>query len=154
MVHLYHMVHLKVQGTSRAPIETVWALLADAESWQRWSSFEESGYERPGTPDRHGIGAVRRFRSGHNRSREEVVAFEAPDHLAYTLLEGLPLVGYRADVTLAPGADGGTTITWESRFRGKVPGTGWLYGLALKVFLRRLVRELAVEAERQAVDAR
>jgi uncharacterized protein YndB with AHSA1/START domain len=153
MVHLYHMVHIKVEGRTDAPVERVWALLADAADWQRWSSFDESWYERPGAADPHGIGAIRRFRTGRSRSREEVVAFEAPTHLAYTLLEGLPLEGYRADVRLSPTSDGGTGITWESSFEGRVPGTGRFYGLVLRVFIGRLVKELVSEAERAARDA-
>ena len=41
--------------------------------------------------------------------------FDAPTHLAYVLLSGLPLDGYRADVWLTTLPNGGTRIVWESR---------------------------------------
>ena len=72
-------------------------------------------------------------------SRDAVLASAAAQR---TLLEGLPLKGYRADVDLEP-ADGGTWIRWHSTFDGKHQGTGWIYRLALRRFIRACVRGLA-----------
>jgi hypothetical protein len=40
---------------------------------------------------------------------------------AYELLSGLPIRDYRAGVTLAPAAEGGTAIRWRSSFRPGFP---------------------------------
>src|SRR4051794_26953337 len=99
---MYHMVHIDISATSPHSPAALWPFVSDAESWARWGPFEEATLEREGRAERDGIGAVRRFRAGRHVSREEVVAFHAPEHLAYMLLSGLPLRGYRGDVTLAP----------------------------------------------------
>jgi len=116
--------HIDVHATSPAPVDAVWALLADATTWPAWSDFASAEIERPGADAPQGVGSRRRFAYGRTRSYEEIVAFEPPRHVAYTLLSGLPLRDYRGDVTLTPTADGGTDIHWQSQFRPKIPGTG------------------------------
>jgi uncharacterized protein YndB with AHSA1/START domain len=143
------MVEIEVHGTIDAPVSTVWALLADAASWSRWSAFTASSLERPAPgPDADGIGAIRRFQSRFATSIEEVVAFDPPRHLGYVLLSGMPIRDYRADVTLVPSAAGGTELTWRSTFRAKLPGTGHVFGFGLRRFFSDLVADLGTEAMR------
>jgi hypothetical protein len=69
-----------------------------------------------------------------------------PDRrLGYVLLAGLPLRDYRANVDLTP-ERGGTAIRWYSDFEAKVPGTGWLFRLALGRFMATAVESLAARA--------
>src|SRR4051794_581523 len=90
-----------VERTAAAP-ERVWALLADARGWPRWARFTHAHLEREGQPSPDGVGALRIFGSGPVRTAEEVVEFDPPRHLAYELRRGMPVIGYRADVTLEP----------------------------------------------------
>ena len=136
-----------VTRASRAPIETVWKLLANADGWRTWASFTKSGLEREGSPERDGVGAIRRFGFPVFTSREEVVAFDAPSHLAYILHRGLPLRGYRSDVTLTP-TSGGTEIEWRSSFDGRA-ADGWFWQRFLKMTLSDFARRLARAADRQ-----
>ena len=69
------------------------------------------------------------------------------EQLSYVLLSGLAVRDYRADITLAPGP-GGTTITWHSEFRSKMPGTGGLYRRSLSKFIGRCAEGLARASER------
>lgn len=142
--YMNQVVH--VETTSAADPTAVFALLGEVETWTAWASaFDEAGLEREGGPQRQGVGAIRRFRVGRVRSREEVVAFEPGGHFAYTLLSGLPVRGYRADVTLTP-VDGGTHIVWHSTFRARIPGTGGLIRRKLTAFITVLAGELAAAA--------
>jgi hypothetical protein len=123
--------HIEVFARSAAPPDEVWRWLADASSWNVWTWLARSELEREGVPAPDGVGAIRRFSIGPGLSREEVVGFDPPWHLAYILLSGLPVQDYRADVQLSP--DGtGTLIAWRARFTPKLPGSG----AALAVFLR------------------
>lgn len=131
-----------------APIETVWALLAHADRWREWTAFSKSELEREGSPDRDGVGAIRRFGFPIYTSREEVVAFDPPTHLGYILHAGLPLTAYRSDVTLTP-AGGGTEIEWRSSFDGRL-ADGWFWQGFMKLTLADFTRRLARAAERQA----
>src|SRR5947208_12067267 len=106
-----------VTRRSHAPIEAVWALLAHADQWREWTAFSKTELEREGAPDRDGVGAIRRFGFPIFTSREEIVAFEPPTHLGYILHAGLPLGGYRSDVTLTPHGGGA-----ELQLRSSVEG--------------------------------
>jgi hypothetical protein len=80
-------------------------------------------------------------------SREEIVAYDPPHHLAYTILSGLPVRDYRADVRLEP--DGaGTRIVWGGTFVPKLPGTSAVLRLFLVTTIGSFSRRLARYAER------
>jgi hypothetical protein len=135
-----------VNRRSGAPIASVWALLARADGWREWAPFTRSELEREGAPDRDGAGAIRRFGFPIFTSREEVVTFEPPAHLGYILHSGLPVRGYRADVTLTP-AGNGTEIEWRSSFDGRTVD-GWFWQAFMKLTLTDFARRLARAAER------
>ena len=140
--------HIDVHAISPAPPEAVWALLADATTWPDWSDFVSAEIDRPGVDAPQGVGSRRRFAYRRTRSHEEIVAFDPPRHVAYTLLSGLPLRDYRGDVTLTATADGGTDIHWQSQFRPKVPGTGGIAAKQLGRFIQELADALASAAAR------
>ncbi len=129
-----------------APIDVVWATLTDHEQYREFTPLPTSRLVREGTPDRNGVGAVHHFGVGPLGTREEVLAFDAPNHLAYTIVAGLPVRDYRADVTLAEDADG-TTMTYEGSFQPTVPGTGGVIGLVMRTAVRQLITGVRKRAE-------
>lgn len=144
------MSEIRVHAAARssAPVEEVWAVLADARRWKEWTPLTVSELEREGSPEPDGVGAVRLFGGGPVRTREEVVEFEPPRRLVYEMRSGMPIRGYRAEVTLTDW-NGGTEIAWVSRFEPKVPGTG----AVLRLFLTRLLGDLATRLARRAERA-
>lgn len=137
---------LEVTAISAAPPEMVWALLAEVETWREWAAFDESVLERSGEPDAQGVGALRRFRSGRVKNLEEVVRFEPPYAFSYEVRRSpIPMRGYHADVRLAETPEGGTTISWRSRFEAHWP--------LAPVIERRLRSFIADTAERLATSA-
>jgi hypothetical protein len=121
----------------------VWPLLADARTWPRWAPFDEAEVESG-----EGVGEIRRVRAGRVTTRERVTAIEPPRRYAYEFLSGLPIRDYRAEVTLTPTAEDGTTIRWRSSFRAKLPGTGRLVRRRLAQFIAETAEGLAREAEK------
>jgi hypothetical protein len=148
-------IDVKVQTTADAA--TVYALLRDGATWPTWSPLESFELDRVGPDGDEGVGARRLFRSTtwgrRTTSHEEIVELIPDRRLSYILLSGLPLRDYRADVDLEPNADG-TTIHWQSSFRPKVMGTGWIYRRALGVFIQRMTTGLAAHAAQVLVDGR
>ena len=140
------MQTINVTAHSSKAAPELYALLADGASWPTWSPIGSFELERPGGSEREGVGAVRVFRTGRYTSREELVELVPGRRLSYVLLSGLPLRGYRADIDLTPNGTG-TEIRWHSTFRPKVPGTGWLYRVALTRFIRRCANGLAAAAQ-------
>jgi len=135
-----HRIH--VTARSSAPPSALFARLADASTWPRWSPIDSASLDRAG--DGGAVGEIRRFRTGRTTSVEEVVETVPDRRLSYVLLEGLPLLEYRADVELEPEGVG-TRVHWRSRFRARRRGTGWLYRWILKRFLQQMVEGLARE---------
>ena len=139
----------EVRARSSAPVAEVWPLLGEAGRWKEWSFLDRSELIHDGAPDPEGVGAVRRFTSHGIGSTEEVVAYEPPHHLGYTILTGFPVRHYRADVHCT--VDGtGTLVTWSATFDEKVPGTGRL----MRAVLARMVGRFATGACRYADQQR
>ncbi len=137
---------VEVTAESDASVDHVWTLLADVTTWPSWSSFDEAGYERPGDPAPHGVGAARAFRIGRFRSIDTVLLFEPPTSLAYDYRGPIPIKNYRAEVELSPTAGGGTRITWCCAFAPKIP----LTGRSMRAVLRRVLGDLVVQLARGA----
>ncbi len=139
----------RVEARSEAPVAQVWPLLGEARRWRDWSFLTASGLERDGSPDPDGVGAVRHFTRYGMGSREEVVAWDPPGHLAYRILSGFPVRDYRADITLEP--DGaGTRIEWAGSYEPRWPGTGRL----LQAVVPKMMQRFADDVARYATDHR
>ena len=138
----------RVEGHSAATPEKVFAVLADGAGWSRWAGpmIVKSWWEREGTPAPGGVGAIRALGMKRVGSREEILVYDPPRHHAYTILSGLPVSSYRADVRLTPD-NGGTRIEWSGTFTPKLPGTGAALELFLRSTIGSFVRRLSKYAE-------
>jgi hypothetical protein len=139
--------HVATTTVAAAPIEAVWARVADITTWSHWGQWDETTRVREGEPPPDGVGARRRFRRGRRVHTEEVVAFNAPRRFAYEVREGLPVRDYHAEVTLEP-VGGGTRITWIADFDGANAIGGWVMHQVLRRFFPTTARRLARAAER------
>lgn len=139
------MWKIDVTAHSAADPETVYRLVTDGAQWPSCSDLGSFTLERPGEAEREGVGAIRVFRTGLVTSRELVVAAEPGRRFGYTVLSGMPLRDYRADIELTP-EDGGTRITWHSEFATRYPGTGRFLRWFLGFIIGRLVAGLAERA--------
>src|SRR3954464_5873604 len=134
-----------------APAADVFAVLADASRWHEWAGpmIDRSEWEREGDPAPGGVGAIRRLGRWPMFTREQIVEYDPPLHLAYTILSGFPVRGYHADVDLHADEQGGTAIHWSGAFEPKIPGQR----ARLAAFLERPVvgyaRSAAAEAATQ-----
>jgi hypothetical protein len=129
---------------------SVYELLADGTTWPEWSPIDSFELLAPGDGRPEGLGAIRLFTTGRHKSRERVIERRPGAAFAYALEAGLALRDYKAVITLAPNAGGGTTINWRSTFTAKVPGTGGLYRRQLGAFIEQCVLGLAAAAGEQA----
>jgi uncharacterized protein YndB with AHSA1/START domain len=144
----------RVSAVSSAPPEQVFAVLADGAGWSRWAGpvVVRSWWAREGEPPPGGIGAIRALGLGRIGSREEIVAYDPPRHLAYTLLSGLPVRSYRADVHIEPHGPG-SRIEWSGSFTPKVAGTAALLRLFLVATVGGFARRVARFAAESAASA-
>jgi len=134
-----------------APADVVWATLIDTDHWPQWSVQDEAELEREGTPDRNGVSAIRKMRTGRYTVREEVTEFDAPRRFTYKLLSGMPVRDYSATVTLEPRASG-TRITWRNSYRPSIPLTGPMLRRRLGKVIDDITHRLATRSEAIAAE--
>jgi hypothetical protein len=117
------MQTIHATARSGASPQTVWALLADVETWPQWAAFDAADLEQPGSPDPHGLDAIRRFRRGGHTTPRARNGVRTGPPLGYVLLSGIPIREYRADVTLEPenGRDAHYLAHFQSRSKRTNP---------------------------------
>ena len=108
-----------------ASIERAWEVLSDHDGMAAWSGFRQVTLERPGETERNGRGAERRLVGPGGAIIEQVTGYEAPRLLRYRVISGSPFVCHQGEIRLEP-AGAETEITWDVRFRPRIPGTGAL----------------------------
>jgi uncharacterized protein YndB with AHSA1/START domain len=157
---MYHVVQrgvvqmsqLRVQaeGTTSADVETVWSLVADANSYPQWGPWNDGGYRPAGAgPSREG--SIQWFRYGRRTvSVEEVLEVDQPRRLVYRVVSGLPVRNYHAEVTLIP-TPGGTTIHWAATWDNTMLGR--IVHRKLQQIYPQIVRALVAEADRRQASA-
>ena len=144
-------LEVAAERTARAAPEVVWALVSDATRYPEWGPWRAAEYRRPGDTSPRGPGAVQRLQSSHRYllrypvSVEKILEVEEGRFLAYTVIGGIPVRNYRAEVTLTPAGDG-THIrwagSWDATPRGRLVERG------LRTECPQIVEALAAAAER------
>jgi hypothetical protein len=144
-----------VRTYSSATPEEVFELVADANTWKKWAGpmIMRSWFGREGDPAPGGVGAIRRLGAPGFATSEEIIEYDPPHYLAYTILGRAPMRGYRAIVSLDP-HEGGTRITWAGAFDPAVPGTGRLLAWVLKRIIGSMVVRLGRYASKHASTAK
>ena len=146
-------LHVEAEQTAQAAPAIVWALVSNAMTYPQWGPWSEVGYRRQGDASPRGPGAVYWLRSSHRYglrrpvSVEKILDAEEGRRLAYTVIDGIPVRNYRAEVTLAPVA-GGTRIRWAASWDRTLAGR--LVHRALRKAYPQIVADLARAAEQQA----
>ncbi|MHB1496922.1 MAG: SRPBCC family protein [Acidimicrobiales bacterium] len=135
-------------GTTCADAGLVWSLVADANRYAGWGPWEDGGYRPPSLgPSRKGM--VQWFR--YNRrttTTEEILEVEEARRLVYTVVGGLPVKNYRAEVTLAPASPAGTSVNWAATWDDTVMGR--LVRRRLQQVYYRVVAALVAAADQEA----
>ena len=149
-------LHVEAEATAKASPQTVWALVSDVTKYPSWGPWSDGHYEKAGEAPPGGVGAVQALRSAqrylgrHTTSVEEILEFEEDRHLAYTVIRGIPVRNYRADVILTPSA-GGTHIRWAADWDNTLLGRMAWRGLC--AFYPEMMAGLVAAAERDGAQS-
>jgi uncharacterized protein YndB with AHSA1/START domain len=131
------MKTIEAEATTSGSREAVWALLADAPRWADWGSWSKVYVEGDGEQR---VGAVRVLDRKPFHTRERITEWVPGERMAYELLEGPRVRGYRSTVTLEATPDGGTTIRWRSTYEHAGPFTTVILRLAVRDACKRLAK--------------
>jgi uncharacterized protein YndB with AHSA1/START domain len=118
------MIEVSVSRLIVAPRDRVWSLYTDWAGWTDWARLGRVRLAETGRDDPNGVGAVRAIDNFGFEVHEEIVAFDAPDLVRYTVIgDNLPMRDHLGQVTfLERGA--ATRVTWSCRLQPSIPGTG------------------------------
>jgi uncharacterized protein YndB with AHSA1/START domain len=136
-------LHVEAEGVAQAAPPIVWELAANADRYRQWGPWSASGYHSPG--DQDGVGAIRWFRYGRTTTVERVLESEPGRRLAYTVVKGIPVRNYRAEVTLRPEGQG-THIRWSATWDRTLAGR--IVHRRLRSLYPEIVRDLIAAADR------
>lgn len=132
-----------------APAETVFEVLTDHARYAEITPLRRSELEREGDPAPNGVGAIRKLTAVGPPLREEVVAYDAPRRMSYTLLSGAPVRDHLGTVELSA-EDGGTKMVYAVRTHPTIPVVGFAVVAVVKQSVKRLVDGIVAESERRA----
>ena len=145
-------LHVEAEGVTRADPEVVWSLVADANSYPSWGPWNDGGYQ-PAAQGPSRKGSIQRFRYGRRTTTvEEILEADGPRRLVYTVVHGIPVRNYRAEVTLTPIAPSGTSVRWMATWDGTFMGR--LVHRRLQQIYRQVMTALIAAADHQDVPAR
>ena len=142
---------VEAEGATRAGPEVVWSLVANANTFPRWGPWNDGGY-RPPSPGPSHEGSVQWFRFGRRTtSVEQILEIDELRRIAYTVVSGIPVKNYRAEVTLTPSSTGGTSIRWVASWDKTLMGS-MVRRKLLRVY-PEIVAALVAAANQQAVSS-
>lgn len=144
-------LHVEAERTARATPEVIWALVSDATQYPKWGPWSAAGYRRPGDTSARGPGAVQWLRSSrraylrHVTSIEKILEVDEGRRLTYTVIGGIPVRNYLAEITLTPTADGTRVrwaASWDDTLQGRIVHRG------LRAFYPEMMADLVEAAEK------
>ena len=145
------MKTITVTRTIPAPIEQVFAVLADHANYKQFPGVKDSKLLKTGTPAPNGVGAVRFIDAGKARFTEEITAYEAPKRLDYRITRSFPPVRHEGgSIRLKSGAKG-TEVTWTSAIELGVPLVGGLFTPLLAAELGKAFGHMLAAVEKRLV---
>jgi uncharacterized protein YndB with AHSA1/START domain len=140
--------HFTIRRSLDAPVDQVWEIVGNpAASLGRGVDVR---VEKPGAAD--GTGLVRVVKVGLATAHEEITAVGPGHVIRYRMIKGAPVRDHTSSVALETSAHGGTLISWETRFRPVVPGTGWAVSLVSQRTLNRVLDALAARTQSETMD--
>ncbi len=138
---------VRAEAMTRAEPETVWSLIANANTYPQWGPWNDGGY-RPASVGPSQEGSLQWFRYGRRTiSVEEILEVDKPWRITYKVVDGLPVKNYRAEVTLTPISSGGTSICWAASWDRTLMGK--LVHLKLLRVYPDIVAALVAAADQQ-----
>ena len=140
-------LHVEAEGVAQAAPEAVWELVANANRYQQWGPWNASGYQGRAAD---GAGVIRWMRYGRTTTVEKVLESEPARRLVYTVVKGIPVRNYRAEVTLRPEGEG-TRIRWSASWDRTLPGR--VVHRTLRGLYPDIVGRLIAAAERNTLSA-
>jgi Polyketide cyclase / dehydrase and lipid transport len=105
-----------------APVDKVWAAVKDFDSLDKWHPGFAKDEIVKGSNNQPGAVRSLTIKDGPTFT-EELLAFDEATHsFRYRIVESpLPIQGYVSHLSVKPGRNGGSRVTWSGTFKRKNP---------------------------------
>jgi len=105
-----------------APVDKVWATVKDFDSLDKWHPGFSKDEIVKGSNNQPGAERQLTIKGGPSFT-EELLAFDEATHsFRYRIVDSpLPVQGYVSHVSVKPGRNGGSRVTWSGSFKRKNP---------------------------------
>jgi uncharacterized protein YndB with AHSA1/START domain len=147
-------LQVEAEQSAKATPETVWAIISDPTQYPQFGPWSAAGYRNkdgdapPGTVGNvYWLKSSRRTYLRYATSVEKILELNEGRSLAYTVVGGIPVKNYRAEITLTP-VEGGTHIRWAATWDSTMAGR--IVHRTLLVLYSELVTSLARLAEQRS----
>lgn len=140
-------LRVEAHGSAAAAPELVWPLIANAASYAEWGAWNGSGDRDLAGKASGDVGTTRWMRYGNTTTVEQVLEVQPGRRMVYTVLSGVPVHNYRAEVTLTP-TENGTDIRWTAEWDRTLLGR--IVHRSLRTFYPQMMARLVAAAERSA----
>lgn len=129
------MAVIEMHHRFAASPERVFAAITDHAAMGTWLPGTNARVEQPGTPAPNGLGAIRAVTSRGLTVREEVIRWNPPFAMDYTLISGAPIDDHLGQIRVT--SEGETsrldyTIRFDMPWYVGGPLTAWLISMALQ----------------------
>jgi uncharacterized protein YndB with AHSA1/START domain len=123
--------------------QAVFDAYTDHVSWAEWAGIGPARLAREGVPAPNGVGCIRVLGPAISAAHEEVLSFEPPKRMTYTIVKGFPLIrDHFGEVDFEPEGSG-TLVIWRCRFVSRVPFLGGVIRNTLSRMFGRALDGLA-----------
>lgn len=138
---------IKIEATRHIPARPseVWSVYTDHATF--WRFMGPAKIEREGHDDPNGSGCIRALGPGRFAAREEILDFDPPKRLSYTVLPGGPPLRNHFGEVVFEEESGGTRVVWHARFESRIPGLGFILRIVVQRVFDRALRHLAAGFE-------
>jgi mxaD protein len=105
-----------------APVDKVWATVKDFDSLNKWHPGFSKDEVVKGSNNQPGAVRSLTIKDGPSFT-EELLAFDEATHsYRYRIVDSpLPIQGYVSHLSVKPGRNGGSRVTWSATFKRKNP---------------------------------
>ncbi|HEY1625590.1 MAG TPA: SRPBCC family protein [Streptosporangiaceae bacterium] len=135
------------EAVASAAPEALWPLISDATRYPQWGPWSAAGYRGDATAHAPGVvywlRSQDRFLGRYVTSVERVEEIDEGRRVAYTVVGGMPVRNYHAEIVLTPVPEG-TRIQWNASWDKTIVGQMVLRGL--RPFFTRAADALAKAA--------
>jgi uncharacterized protein YndB with AHSA1/START domain len=143
-------LRVEARGSAAAAPEVVWPLVANAASYAEWGAWNGSGDRDLAGKESGDAGTTRWMRYHNTTTVEQVLEVDPGKRMVYTVLSGIPVHNYRAEVTLTP-TETGTDIRWTAEWDRTLLGR--IVHRTLRTFYPQMIGHLVAAAEQSAATA-